>query len=288
MSRHPRILRPYGVLTLLIVACCTPADGDRPPPAGEESATLGETPGETPGRRDAADGNSVADSEVAATGAGTTGVGDDQAQGTAAPAGADGGQTTRAVATPATGSGGGGSASAPACVLPAGPLPAEASLEGRAGEYRLTMVEEVDGAPVGAPDGASARTAEGSLLLFDQVDSLREFTGGAGDPVPGVTSPLYGSTDVSLEAVGAVRVGSLSSEDPAFPGVLVIESETGASPSILLRLGADANRRTLVRFDGGYTVLTVVEVGDESFSGTWSSGVRGPDSGGFFCATRSG
>ena len=84
-----------------------------------------------------------------------------------------------------------------------------------------------------------------------------------------------------------MRVGSLSSEDPASPGVLVIESETGASPSILLRLGAEANRRALVRFDGGYTVLTVVEVGVESFSGIWSSGVRGPDSEGFFCATRS-
>jgi hypothetical protein len=156
-------------------------------------------------------------------------------------------------------------------------------MEGWAGEYRLTMVEQVDG----APDGAQTRTTEGSLLLFNQIDTLRVFTGGAGDPIPGVTSPLFGSTDVNLEAVGAVRVGSLSSEDPASPGVLVIESETGASPSILLRLGAEANRRALVRFDGGYTVLTVVEVGVESFSGIWSSGVRGPDSEGFFCATRS-
>ena len=205
-----------------------------------------------------------------------------------------GGGQTQATATQADRGGSGGSAPAPACVLPEGPLPAQASLAGWAGEYRLTMVEQVGGAPAGALDvgpdrvldGADTRTTEGSLLLFNQMDALRVFTGGAGDPIPGVTSPLFGSTDVNLEAVGAVQVGSLSSEDPASPGVLVIESETGASPSILLRLGADANRRTLVRFDGGYTVLTVVEVGAESFSGIWSSGVRGPDSEGFFCATR--
>jgi len=140
------------------------------------------------------------------------------------------------------------------------------------------MVEEVDGTPT--------RTAAGSLLLLNQVEALRQFAGTAGGSIPGVTSPLFGSTDVDVEDVGAVRVGSLSSEDPASPGVLVIESETGTSPSILLRLGSDANRRTLVRFDGGYTVLTVVEITAESFSGTWSSGALGRGSEGFFCATR--
>ena len=114
--------------------------------------------------------------------------------------------------------------------------------------------------------------------------SLRQFTGSAGGSIPGVTSPLFGSTDVY---VGAVRVGSLLSEDPESPGVLVIESETGAGPSILMRLESDANRRDLVPFDGGYAVLTVVEITEESFSGTWSSGARSPDSEGFYCATAS-
>ncbi|MCH7890209.1 MAG: hypothetical protein IH921_01780 [Gemmatimonadetes bacterium] len=167
----------------------------------------------------------------------------------------------------------------PACVRPEGVLAADASLEGRAGDYRLRMIEEVDGNP--------ARTAEGSLVLLNQVESLRQFEGTAGGPIPGVTSPLFGTTDVNVEAVGAVRVGNLSSRNPASPGVLVIESETGTSPSILLRLGSDANRRDLVRFDGGYAVLRVVEITAESFSGTWSSGARGPDSEGFFCATQS-
>ena len=168
-------------------------------------------------------------------------------------------------------------APAPTCVRPEGLLSADASLEGQAGEYRLTMIEEVD--------GTATRTAEGSLLLLNQVETLRQFAGSAGGSIPGVISPLFGSTDVNVEDVGAVRVGSLSSEDPVSPGVLVIESETGAGPSILLRLGSDANRRDLVRFDGGYAVLTVVEITEESFSGTWLSGARGPDSEGFFCAT---
>ncbi len=166
----------------------------------------------------------------------------------------------------------------PACVPPEGPLAADASLEGRAGDYRLTMVETVDDTPT--------RTVEGSLVLLTQVESLRRFEGSGGGSIPGVTSPLFGSTGIDVEAVGAVRVGDLSSLDPAAPGVLVIESETGTSPSILLRFGSTANRRDLVRFDGGYAVLTVIELAAGSFGGTWSSGARGPDAEGFFCATR--
>ena len=243
------------MIALLMFGACSPADGDRPPPASESVAERA---------TGAADANRVAATEDAATGVGAGGARDGQAQGTAASA---------------TGTATEEGAPVPECVPPEGPLRADASLEGRVGEHRLTMVEEIDGSP--------SRTAEGSLTLLPQAESLRRFAGSAGGSIPGVTSPLFGSTDVNVEAVGAVRVGSLSSEDPVSPGVLVIESETGASPSILLRFGSDANRRDLVRFDGGYTVLTVVEITAQSFSGTWSSGARGPDSEGFFCATPS-
>ena len=259
-------LRPRGVarwrsvaatwmIALLMVAACLPADGDRPPAAAESAAE--EATG-TP------DPNQVAGAGNAAIEVGAAGAGGGQAQGAVASA---------------AGTANGEDAPAPECVPPEGALAADASLEGRVGDYRLTIVEEVDGTPT--------RTVQGSLVLLAQVEFFRQFEGSAGGSIPGVTSPLFGSTDVNVEAVGAVRVGSLSSQDPASPGVLVIESETGASPSILLRLGSDANRRDLVRFDGGYTVLTVVEITAESFSGTWSSGARGPDSEGFFCATQS-
>jgi hypothetical protein len=238
------------IIALLMFTGCSPADGDRPPPASEPAAE---------GAPDRADSDRGAAAGDAPSG---VGPGGGQAQGGAATAtGTDVGEVTLAAA----------------CVPPAGPVANDASLEGRAGEYRLTMVEQVDGSP--------ARTTSGSLTLLAQVESLRQFAGGAGGSIPGVTSPLFGSTDVNVEGVGAVRVGSLSSEDLESPGVLVIESETGAGPSILLRLGSDANRRDLVRFDGGYAVLTVVEITEESFSGTWLSGARGPDSEGFFCAT---
>jgi hypothetical protein len=145
--------------------------------------------------------------------------------------------------------------------------------------YNLTMVEAVDGNPM--------RTAEGSLLLLTQVDALRGFDAGLSGSVPGVASPLYGATNVPLADIGAVQVGILSSEDPASPGVLVIERETGASPSILLRLGSSANRRTTVRFSRDSTVLAVVEITAESFSGTWTSRSTDQDSDGIFCAARS-
>ena len=243
------------IMAILMFTGCSPADGDRPPPASEPAAE---------GATDRADSDRGAAARDAQSGVG--------------PGGTEGGQAQGGAAT-GTGTDVGDVALAAACVPPAGPVASDASLEGRAGEYRLTMVEQVDGSP--------SRTTEGSLTLLAQVESLRQFAGSAGGSIPGVTSPLFGSTDVNVEDVGAVRVGSLSSEDPESPGVLVIESETGAGPSILLRLGSDANRRNLVRFDGGYTVLNVVEITEESFSGTWSSGARGPDSEGFFCATPS-
>ena len=244
------------ISVLMMFAGCSPADGDRPPLASEPAAE---------GATDRADSTN----RGAASGDAPSGV---------EPRGTGGGQAQGGPAT-TTGTDRGEAALAAACVPPRGPVASDASLEGRAGEYRLTMVEQVDGSP--------ARTTEGSLTLLPQVESLRQFAGSAGGSIPGVTSPLFGSTDVNVEGVGAVRVGRLSSEDPESPGVLVIESETGAGPSILLRLGSVANRRDLVRFDGGYAVLTVVEITEESFGGTWSSGARGPDSEGFFCATPS-
>ena len=75
-----------------------------------------------------------------------------------------------------------------------------------------------------------------------------------------------------MGAVGAIRGGDRARADPEAPGVLVIESRTADGPSILVRFGSDANRRDLIRFDGGFMVLRVREVEDGAFAGTWASG----------------
>ncbi|MYA32642.1 MAG: hypothetical protein F4164_11830 [Gemmatimonadales bacterium] len=125
-----------------------------------------------------------------------------------------------------------------------------------------------------------------NLVLHEQPASLRYFRGSGGDPIPGTVLPLFGTADIDVEAVGAVRVGDLSSADPAAPGVLVIEGGGGRQPSILLRFGSDANRRDRVRFDGSFLVLEVRELGHNGFSGIWTSGVPGMETRGHFCAER--
>lgn len=164
------------------------------------------------------------------------------------------------------------------CLAVSGPLPADGSLRGAAGEYDLTLVERTD-----AGDG---RSVAGRLVLEGQREDLREFAGSDGAAIPGVLAPLYGTTDVRLESVGAIRVGDLASADPEAPGVLVIESQTADGPSILVRFGSDANRRDLIRFDGGFMVLSVREIEDGGFAGTWASGAQGPKTEGYFCAVR--
>jgi hypothetical protein len=151
-------------------------------------------------------------------------------------------------------------------------------LDGWEGEYTLTMV--------GGAEGEDARSVQGVLVLQEQPEAFRSFSGSDGSPIPRVASPLFGTTDVSVEVVGALRVGDLSSTDPAGPGVLVLESETAQGPSILLRFGSDANRRDVVRFDGGFTVLELNEIGEDGFSGRWNSGAQGPRAAGYFCAER--
>ena len=143
------------------------------------------------------------------------------------------------------------------------------------------MLEEIQGRQAALKDRIHLVERD-----YEQEADLRHFTGSGGDAIPGVMAPLFGATDVDVEAVGAVRVGDLSSTDPAAPGVLVIESDTDQGPSILLRFGSDANRRDMVRFDGGFMVLEVRELGDNGFSGTWASGAQGAQTRGHFCSER--
>lgn len=154
------------------------------------------------------------------------------------------------------------------CIPPPPALGEPGTLVGMDGGYALTMV---------VPDAdGSARSAEGTLTLIPQVEDLLEMSS--------VRTPLYGSTDIDVAAVGALPVGILESDDPLAPGVLVMESSTEGVPPVRLRFGSDANRRDLVRFDGGYTLLTVTEISSDGFAGLWRSGVGGTLTDGHFCA----
>ncbi len=161
-------------------------------------------------------------------------------------------------------------------------LSPEASAGGLAGEYRLRLVSTS-----GEKQGTSV---EGRLQLLphEAASRYREIPGRGPDST--TTYPFYGAAELDLAAVGAVQAGSATTLDPARPGVVVIERSPGAasSPStrILLRLGSEANRRDVLRYDGGYTVLRVRRISDGGFAGEWESGAPLPRSGGHFCAVR--
>lgn len=152
------------------------------------------------------------------------------------------------------------------CTPTSARLRADATLADRAGRYRLTLVEVVD--------GVDARSVQGALTLRKQPPGL--------DSLGAASTPLYGFTDIHLRTVGAHRVGDPASKDPQAPGVLVLES-SGAR-RILLRLGADANRRDAMLFDGAWTVLEVHKIAADGFAGRWRSGVRFSRTRGYFCA----
>jgi len=145
--------------------------------------------------------------------------------------------------------------------------PVEASAEAvaadkLAGRYTVRMV-----ATSGEKRGT---TADGQMELMPGTSA-----GG---------SPLYGTAELDFASVGAVVPGDPKSTDPLSPGVLVLEGSSG----VMLRVGSEANRKDVRRFDGAYTALQVTQVTDQGFAGTWRSGVGTEQTEGHFCAVRAG
>ncbi len=131
----------------------------------------------------------------------------------------------------------------------------------------------------------------GTLWLEPNDSTARQFARPGGDPIPNVTVPLFGWTDVAVLGVDALELGDLSSREPERPGVLVLEqrSQPTGPPSITVRLGSIANNRGVAPFDGGYTALRVGWLEESSgFGGSWASGVRNEQAGGHFCAVPAG
>jgi hypothetical protein len=143
-----------------------------------------------------------------------------------------------------------------------------------AGEFVVRLV-----ASSGAKRGA---TAEGRLKLAPQDSAHRRLELPDGSTSSTYTLPLSGTAAVDFAAVGAVAPGDPGSPDPESPGVLAIERPG----QVMLRVGSEANRRGMRRFDGAFTVLRVQQVTDQGFAGTWESGVEQDQSGGHFCANR--
>jgi hypothetical protein len=169
------------------------------------------------------------------------------------------------------------------CQPSSGSLPRTASAESLAGAFRLRLT---------ATSGPNAgRAAEGELRLRPVPDSAaREIVVlGVRDTTSRVA--LAGATDLDPAVVGATRTGSLTAEGPDAPGVLAIERRAPraeAGTEIILRLGADANRRGVARYDGGYFALNVRAIEPDGFTGTWSSGSGVSSAEGYFCAGRVG
>lgn len=171
-----------------------------------------------------------------------------------------------------------------ACEPTAGSLEADATLADRAGRYHLILVADssnlADPSKAADPLGAAAdsnrasrRAVSGQLILRRLVrDADPAGSAGSTDRSSDPSTHLYGFTDLDPESVGAHRVGDPGSRDPAAPGVLVLERVEFGRPIITLRLGSDANRKDLVRYDGTYTVLSVKSVDEKGFAGSWRSG----------------
>ena len=148
------------------------------------------------------------------------------------------------------------------------------------GVYSLTLV-----ATSGERSGQIAR---GTATLFENPDRLRHLIDASGNPMLGVVVPFYGAADIDVTEVGALPLGTTTSNDPLQPGVLVIQNSPDDTTvrSLVMRLGSETNRRNAVPFDGGYTVLRVRLVGPDSFLGSWASGTVTEVAAGFFCAVR--
>jgi hypothetical protein len=131
------------------------------------------------------------------------------------------------------------------------------------------------------------RFGAGSLTLWLRPDSLRWVPSlDPATPWPEMSEPLYGAAAIDLERVGAYTEGSLLSEDPVQPGVVVRIRRKPPGDEVELRFGSEQNQRGRHVLDGPFIEARVVEIGARGFSGFWeaSLGIARYEAGGVFCA----
>jgi len=92
--------------------------------------------------------------------------------------------------------------------------------------------------------------ATSALKLWAPPDTFRFVRQLDGRSNPNLTIPLIGATEIDLQQVGAVEDGGWTATTPEAPGIAVwqrrILHEGRLFTEILLRLGADGNRRGTV------------------------------------------
>lgn len=174
-------------------------------------------------------------------------------------------------------SGHGGAAVTPSACHPVeGRLPENVHWDSLPGSWRLTLVAETG--------QMASRSVQGTMSLREQLPALKQVNILGAHPV---TVPIIGTADIDLEGVGAVRLGDVLSTDPGHPGLAIWVSEGGGDGvSAILRIGEEAIRGDIVRFDGGYTALYLQHVSASSIRGGWASGVTTKAVTGYFCAER--
>jgi hypothetical protein len=130
----------------------------------------------------------------------------------------------------------------------------------------------------------TGRRVQGELTLRGQ-DSLQRHVERPGPTV--VTVPVIGAADISLEDVGAARIGDLHSLEPAIPGLAIwVSRGADGGMSAVLRIGQEEIHPRLIQIEGAYTVLFLREVSSDAMRGGWASGVMQEEAHGHFCAER--
>lgn len=170
------------------------------------------------------------------------------------------------------------------CAPTSAKLPTSATAAGLAGDYYLTII--------GTDGEALGKMVRGDLRLWAPPDSFRYIRQIDGKRNPHLTTPLIGRTGIRLQDVGAVQDGAWDATEPEAPGIAVQEQHASYQgqpfTEITLRLGADGNRRGVLRFDGPYNALYVDRIDPSGFYGRWhaSLGYTTYKAEGFFCALR--
>jgi hypothetical protein len=150
------------------------------------------------------------------------------------------------------------------------------------GTYHLVLV-----ATGGPKKGASV---EGELWLAPtSPGDISPRTGKKASPGESLAEvPLFGSANIDYSAVGAPVWEPTTSRDPIFPGVLVrVTDWEGVFRQPVVVIGSEGNRRDgTVTKDGSGIGLTVQQITEAGFAGTWDAWGRKLGGKGYFCANR--